>query len=154
MNKSNMHHGFTAKRGFGKSKGFGGLLLVFAIFVAAIFLISTTTQLRESNSMKEQLVESKIVLTNYEINLKQSTLDCNWSKTIDLNTCIDNNANTLLAKENTVQNFLNCTKINPVTTISAGNKYSIDLNCTNKTPTTQNDLGIYIQKTITLIKLQ
>jgi len=144
--------GFCKTRGFCGKRGFGGLLLVFAIFVAAIFLFSTTTQLRESNSMKEQIVESKIVLTNYEINLKQATLDCNWSRTIDLNTCIDNNANTLLTKENSVQNFLNCTKLNPVNTITTGSKYSIDLNCITKPPTTQNDLSIYIQKTINITK--
>ena len=49
--------GLCKKQGHYGARGFGGLLLVFAIFVAAVFLISTTTQLRESNSMKEQIVE-------------------------------------------------------------------------------------------------
>ncbi|MFA6064762.1 MAG: hypothetical protein WCW44_00645 [archaeon] len=135
-------------------RGFGGFLLVLAIFIAAVFLLSINTQTEEANSMKEQIVQSKIVLTNYEINLKQATMDCNWSRPLDLNTCIEAKANTLLTKENTIQNFLTCSKMGNTLTITQGSKYSLDLNCTNKPATFQKDLIIVLQKTITITKPQ
>ena len=133
-------------------KGFGGFLLVFAVFVAAAFLLSINVQTLEANSMKEQIVQSNIVLTNYEITLKQATMDCNWDKaTGEILNCIDVDANTLLARENSIQNFLTCSKTNAIE-ITPLIAYSFDLNCTNQVPSTEKELFISIQKTITITK--
>jgi len=135
-------------KNFSKKKGFGGFLLVFAIFVAAIFLLSINTQTLQTNSLKEEIIQSKIVMTNYEIILKQSTVDCNWKKlSAEISNCIDNNANTALAKENTIQSFLTCSKTNLVTIIDS-NKYSFELNCVNQNASPQKNLQISMQKKI------
>jgi protein tyrosine/serine phosphatase len=133
-----------------KMKGFGGILILLTVFVVAVFLLSINHTTSQENSLKGEVYQSKIILTNYEIILNAATLDCNWKK-IDVNTCIDSNANTLLSKENSIQNLLTCNKTGINTTL-VQKEYYFDLNCTSSLSTPENDTQLTLKKRITIKK--
>ena len=110
------------------NKGFGGLLLVLAIFLVGAILFSMNIETKNQVSIKELPIEAKLFTNNFELNLTQLANDCNWSKPIaDINACVDSNVILLLTNLNSTSQT-NCKK--GTTTITPSPKQvSLILDC-------------------------
>jgi hypothetical protein len=132
-------------------KGFAGIILVLAIFVAAILLLSTSNQTKEDYSIKETFAETSLMLTNYEFILTQMAQDCD-TPTIPLSDCVDSNATMLL--DAMPETYITCTKINSARLVAGEtNAAYFNLSCTAQIKK-QNDLllNMTIEKKIIIRK--
>lgn len=110
-----------------KAKGFAGIILLFALILSVSLLLNANNETRNSPSYKEIIPDAKIILNNYELVLKQAIQDCYLLPGNDQKiSCIDNNANTLLMKSNSL-NKLQCSKSSPNN--YAIKKFYIDIYC-------------------------
>lgn len=100
------------------NKGFGGILLILAIFLIGAILFSMNIETKNQSSAKELPIETKIYTTNFELNLTQMTNDCNWNSSLDsVKQCIDLNADLLLNQLNS-NSITNCIKTPTVVSLS------------------------------------
>ncbi len=114
-------------------KGFVSFIAVIAIFIVSILIINVNYQINETMSFKEEMLNSKIIMTNYELALSRAMENQN------LNTAeIDGNSDKILEK--ILPSFTNCSaQIKSRTILEA----EIELTCNtnieiNNTPIFQN----------------
>ncbi len=110
-------------------KGFGGIVIAFAIVAAAALLLTINITTINSYSYKEIVPEAKQTIANFELVLNHAAEDCNWELGVgQLQNCIDSNAASILARMNATGG-VKCTKLNNAIPESDLYTYKFDVNC-------------------------
>jgi len=113
-------------------KGFGGIVIAFAIVAAAALLLTINTTTINSYSYKELLPQAKQTIANYELVLNQAAGDCNWElSNAQIRSCITQKATTLFSEINET-NGIKCI-LGTMQAEADNNTYHFDLNCTSGT---------------------
>ncbi|MFA5931213.1 MAG: hypothetical protein WC821_02795 [archaeon] len=111
------------------NKGFGGLLVVLAVFLVGALLFSMNIETKNQVSIKELPIEAKLFTNNFELNLTRIASDCNWSKTVaEITSCVDSNAISILNRLNSVHQT-NCSKLTTTTLTVTPKQFSFTLDC-------------------------
>ncbi|MDD4250644.1 MAG: hypothetical protein PHX27_00450 [Candidatus ainarchaeum sp.] len=129
-------------------KGFVSILVVLSVTIITILFIGINNNYSITD-YSNQITNTKIILTNYEIILNQSIQDCNWQKSNpEIETCINQKATDLhtLIFDDTV---LSCDKPNY---ILKDQNATGKLNCFSQIITNELEFSINLSKIITLKK--
>lgn len=128
-----------------KMKGFAGILLLFAIIIAAGILLTANMQTKQEYSFKELIPQEKSFVSEYEINLHQMAAGCNWDSG-DIASCIDSNA-ILLDTNMNAKSRVKCAITKSSAKIDI-NRYSMAIRCGTSSTIAPNSITIDQNKQI------
>ncbi|MEI7961675.1 MAG: hypothetical protein WCI04_05050 [archaeon] len=136
------------KNKFGR-RGFAGVLLLFSVMIVAGILLTTNMQTKQNYSFKEIIPEMKSEITSFSLTLAEMTQNCDFASGAE--TCIDQNANVLMAKMpiRNINNPIYCINTSP-SRISTTNTYKLSINCKAQSNICQISIIIDLNKEIIL----
>jgi len=89
-------------------KGFVGIIALIAVLLACSVLLLPSNSFAPTKN--DLILETKIIMSNSEILMKQSAAQCDWGlANEEIEACINSKASDLASQINSIQNRVECT---------------------------------------------
>lgn len=133
-------------------KGFAGIIIAFALLMAAGLLLGINTPIQHQSYSKEIIPELKNKITEYTLAVNGAAQGCDWSLPGSAKNCIDTNSAAALLRINQANSWINC--INPAGQSSQidQNTYKIQLDCNATLQGVHENILIRTSKNVAILK--